>query len=616
MSEAIVRAFRDTFVDEAHPSAPFPGRKVIALQAGAGVRKRGLIWWKNPTPDDPPATNLPSVLRLYGKGAWGAGTVSVSIQRLAAGWKQSDVDWNSQPATTGPTVTITQANPTDATEWPFDLTTIVQTITNGAPNYGFLITTTSTTERDFYSYDAVDFAPVADIAWSDAPDAPTTLRPSGGRAVGVSKPVLRFDYVDPSGADELIAVRVQINHGSAVFTAPTFDSGAGGVTTDVPQLDLSTTGYGGLLAGTTAYWRVMVKDAAGNWSTWSDPESFVFVAKAALTLGNPAVSPNNFVVEPTPPIFWTFAGTQTAWRLRVALDADPLDYLFDSRKRNGTGASFTLPGRIIVDQGAPYRITLDVWDNVDREATPGDPATIRIVRTFTFKEDGTPNPVTTLAVVQPTADRPVMKITFQRSTASDSFVLVRDGQTVRANVDPAAAFVSGTSYAIFDREADPNVEHTWKVQAVVNGKTSGVPGTANPTVLGTPKTGYIWLFDPDSDLSVAILGALDAQSYVAGEISSTLEPLEGKALVNVVQTLRGLEGTIAGRIADAPGVLAKDARANMRYWRRHPKTELRLTLGNSNYRVQISKVTVAPTKAYRNLNDRSVEFTFASLDGA
>lgn len=605
MSSANVRTGIDAWVASTLPTSNFGTTKTLHVNGSGSPDDFAYLWFKNPAPKG--STILSAHLLVYGFGTFASS--AVTLQRIASTWKDSKITYNNRPGVTGSTVTVTQSN-TDGAEWDFDVTSLLQTVTDGAANYGFRLSTTATATRQFYALNSSVHRPVLVVSWVDPPDAPHTLSPSGGRAVSLTKPTLRFDYVDVSGSEALAAIQVQINHGSASFGSPTFDSGT--VATADPELDLTATAYGGLSGGTTAYWRVRVQNAAGIWSAWSDAASFVKVAKSSLTIDNPAVAPNNFVSDPTPEIFWTFGGTQTAWRMWVALDNAPTDFLYDSGRQLGADASHTLPSKILTDQGATYRVVVYVYDNVDRESTPGDPVYVRVVRAFTFAEDPTPNPVTSLAAAQVAAGQPRVALTWNRSTAPDKFTIVRGGKVVDSDLDPADLFVSGTSYRYVDKDAFPHFTHTWKVQAVVNGKSS----QGNPTVSLKYEVSAIWLVNPadDSLVPIRIIGSDGGASFDMPETAAVYAPVTAKKVVRITQGQRGLEGSVAGRITDFAGGSASSWTNYMANFKAAPDTELRLMIGAQTIPVIIGNVVIAPLAGGR-ADDRAVSFNFWSLAG-
>lgn len=601
MSQATATTGIDSFVASDHADTNYgTAKSMIIRDPSSGVTAYGFLWLKSPAPLG--ATVISATLRLYGRATFAS--MAVTVARIAASWSESKLTYTNRPTATGSAVTVTQANGADGTEWDFDVTALMQSIANGAVNYGLRITTTGN-RAEFYSLNAASFRPVLDVTWSDAPNQPHTLSPSGGRSVSIAKPVVRFDYVDVSGSQQLAAVQVQID-AAGNFASPGFDSGT--VAASVPELDLATTAYAGLSAGSSTQWRVRVQDAAGLWSAWSDPAAFARTNQPTLTINNPAVGPNNFVTEFTPPITWTFAG-QAAYRVRISLDSDPAHPLHDTGKITATTTTYTLPAGVLTSQSVAYRVTVDAWDAVSREATPGDTPYVEAFRAFTFSLSGSVGTVTSLTATPDTAGSPAVTLTFNRSTAPDSFTVLRDGVRAASGLLPGDLFVSGTQYRYIDRYAAPNKQHTWTVQAVVGGVTS----TSNPTASATANTPAVWLASDDLALLVPI-HVTDNSNFDMPDAAATYYPVGTAAAVRITQARRGLEGSVSGRVIAYAGGTAAAWVSNLLTFKSKPDIELSLALGAQTLRVVIGNVVVAPLVG-GNADDRACSFSFWSLDG-
>ena len=83
-----------------------------------------------------------------------------------------------------------------------DVTAMMQSVSLGDPWYGFDVSSANLVPGlIFYgpTYATVDYRPRLEVTWSDAPEKPGGLAPSGGRAISGTKPIVRCDYVDVSG---------------------------------------------------------------------------------------------------------------------------------------------------------------------------------------------------------------------------------------------------------------------------------------------------------------------------------------------------------------------------------------------------------------------------------
>jgi hypothetical protein len=223
------------------------------------------------------------------------GTRGFQFDRLAVKFDASKLVYSNRPTSfISGSKTISKTIPwADKTKWELDITDWMQTVSNGGPWYGFRVIPTTFENEVLWMYSELytDSAvrPRVEITWSDAPNAPSNLSPAGGRAVGVSKPIVKASFIDVSGATSLQAVQVQINS-TDVWTSPSFDSGT--VPSSAPELDLSRTDmpggvWAGLADGVTTFWRIRFQDAAGLWSAWSPSTSFKRDDKGTLTLNNP-----------------------------------------------------------------------------------------------------------------------------------------------------------------------------------------------------------------------------------------------------------------------------------------------------------------------------------------
>jgi hypothetical protein len=534
------------------------------------------------------ANIITATLHLRMRGA--QASTAVAVTRIGGAWGAGKLNWNNRPSTTGSAVTVTQTNTDTTTDWAFNVTAQMQSIANGAAWWGWQVSTTATSLRKIVSAnDSDDLRPTLEVEWSDAPSEPSDLKPVG--IIGINKWVTAFDFVDVAGDQTLANVQVQVNP-TNVWTSPAFDSGT--VATTVPELDLATTAYAGLANTSTTYWRVRAQDGAGLWSPWSDAVAVTRQDKAAVTINNPAAPANNFVTESTPPITWSYGGTQKAYQVLIVDPVDPTTRLADSGRTTSTATSWTVPSRVIVASSTNYRVIVRVWDAFERAASPGDPTYAVATRDFTFNDDATTGAPLTLLATQP-AGKPMALLTWTRATAPDSWIIRRDGIVVEDDLDPVDSFVSGTTYAWRTRRpGDPQVSHTWRVQAVVNGKAS----VGGPTAALTISPIGIWIANIPADLYVCINGT-DAITAVYGEDATIFTPIGAKYVVRVVQSLRGLEGQVTGVLIDRFGVTAKQYEATLLGMKAKPDADYTLILADVAIPVVIGNVSIAPTALTR-----------------
>lgn len=597
----------DSYVSEKYPARNFSTvNRLYLADASAADTRYAYMYFGIPS-GMAKTTIISAKLRLY-SGAGFAGSVTMSVQRLAAKFTATQVNWSNKPGVTGAVVSLAKTSAATNTMWEFDVTSLIQQVANGAAWYGFRISATNSTMKWIHSAQALTaYRPQLEITWSDAPDTPKTLIPNGGDVVGVAKPTLQWDFTDPSGDTTMQAFDLKLFSTLALANA----NGAGdvlnltSVASDIPQLDLDDTAYAGTTDGASVWWRVRVQDGAGLWSGWSAVASWTRKSKGTLTITNPAAPANNFVTDPTPPLSWTFTGrTQRAYEVLISTPETPAVYIWRSGVVTSTATSVTPPAGKITENGKTYRLTIRIYDTEARRTVPDDPIYTEATRDFTYNLSGTVATVTGFTVT-PDVARPKAVLAWTRTTAPDYFLIYRDGKVID-EVQPGEVFVSGTSYAYNDIDASPRKSHTWSVAAKVN----GVVSSGNPTAVATVKqvttvlcntdgTNMIFLFNPE-------VSAERAESSEIHYILGSAPP------VLVTQSLRGYEGTITGVLADdtVSGETADGQLAYLETFKQNPGLVLRLIWVNKVMSVVIRGVTDTPIPYPNGKVDYLVSFEF------
>lgn len=579
----VLRNATDTVVGSYTPNTNYVNNTRMGISNQATNISYGLLYFAVPFPKG--VTIINATLTLTSQNAQ-AGSLTWNVQRIASAWSASRVTWNNKPGVTGAIASLTKTAPAASTQWSFDVTALMQSVSNGAAWYGFRVSSTSTLYNWAWSTQAPTLAyrPTLSISWADNPAAPSMLYPSGGRAVSVAKPTLQCNFVDVSGDTTMQAMQVQIDDVSD-FLTPLFDSGT--VLTSVPELDLNTTAYAGLAVDAVVYWRARVQDGAGLWSNWSAPTTFTRKSRGVLTLNNPAASPNNFVSEATPPIDWSFTGrTQKAYQVAITDGVDLNKWLWTSGKITASTTVITLPEKVLLYNNKTYQVIVQIWDEISREATPGDPIPTQVSRLFTYQYDATVSPVTSLAASLH-AYFPRIQLTWNRGTQPDRWNIYRDNKMI-ATMNGADAFVSGTSYSFWDYLPAPRQAQVYTVVAVVNNKGS----SPNPTVTATPRTLTTTLSSKDG-VNVVLLWN-SKPDMALQETSGVYAPAGNGSPILITQAERGYAGKVEGRIAGYGTVTSNQFRDMFKNLMKFNGQTLLLTVVNDAFECVIYNATYRP----------------------
>lgn len=649
MGSAVLTNSVAVHVGQSSPTTNYNSSPGLYLRTSSGADQLGYLYFPRPFPLG--ATIITAKVKFYNAYEMSSATHTLTFQRLNQSFSASKVTYNTRPTSLiAGTKAVTKTGVVAVnTEWEIDVTDWLQSIANGGVNYGMRVISNEAVIRTLYSdiHPSAQYRPRLEVTWSDAPSTPSGLAPSGGRAVGLAKPVVRAAYVDVSGATALQAIQVQIN-ATDVWTTPAFDSGI--VLTSVPELDLAgfspraatisttnasttitaatatfdaadiggsivgagipagatitavasgtsatisaaatatgtpsvtiTRAYAGVADGATVFWRVRMQDAAGLWSGWSAAATFRRDDKGTLAVSNPP-SGTPKVEDTTPPIIWTFTGeTQAAYQVQISHDENGTRVLdWDSGKTTSTVSTVTVPVGRITEVGKTFRVTVRVWDSKQREATPGDPAYVEVVRDFTFTPGVTTGTTGLTAVAGD--PRPKTTLTWQRTSAPDTFNVTRNGKVLPAGSGllPGEVFVSGTTYSWVDNSPSPGRPLTYAVQAVVN----GIASATNATAVVTVKSVGVWLREPVTGLELCVLGDVE-RSFILGRTQATLQPIAPNANEVVInQSLGGLKGRIEGELHSYAGLTAQQWRDQYLQLRALRVKRLWLTVGDYTF---------------------------------
>lgn len=295
--------------------------------------------------------------------------------------------------------------------------------------------------------------------------------------------------------------------------------------------------------------------------------------------------------DPTPVIAWQTSGDmpQARWRASVSvLEGSAWRVVASSGTVVSAETSWT-PDVGLADAGT-VRIIVDVWDDRQREATPGTPIYASASGEFTFQPSDT---VEIPRGIELDADGilPVAALRFTRSEVPDRWDIYRDGRLVTRH--PGLDFlVEGNQYEVPDLLC-PAGPHDWTVFAIVNGvacksqmirRSVDLPGT--------------WIVDQATGDRVWIQGE-SKHDMTMPETTSTFTPIGARSSVVITVTQLGYEGTLTGTLVDQPWLPDSETAALWRRrllaWKATPGRPLWMVTDGLCFPAAISEVSVQST---------------------
>jgi hypothetical protein len=233
-----VKNAADTWVNQNAAAKNYNQKSRLFIRSQASNNKYAWLYFNKPWPAG--ATIISAKLRLYSADAW-TGSTTLTVQRAAAKWGVNKVNYNNMPGVTGATASVTQSGTNPDELYEIDVTALVQAVANGAPWYGFRVSTNRTGDSSFHSAQSPkgNKRPVLIVTWSDAPDQADGLSPAGGRSISIASPILTWEFSDPSGDQNHAQVQVQFGASEALLNAGTATWDSGQIPSESPQLDLS-----------------------------------------------------------------------------------------------------------------------------------------------------------------------------------------------------------------------------------------------------------------------------------------------------------------------------------------------------------------------------------------
>lgn len=341
--------------------------------------------------------------------------------------------WGNYGALGPQVATHTRGSLVNGSQFKLPVTATIQAMVKGTqPNNGFRLELSDTTAIKIRGTAATGGRPALVVSYVVLPVAPTGLTPSGS-AISSARPTLMF-----AAAADITKLQIQVDP-TGNGSAPQFNSGEVAATGGL--LDLSAPAWAAfppLAVGETRLWRARQSNTAG-WSPWSGWTTVSRIPTGVLDITQPPGDPDpdeDGILVPvpiddgTPPVTWVYTppdgATQTAWRGRLYDAAN--NVLADSGRTLGTDAEWT-PNKGLTRNGQQGTLTIEVWDNTDRVATPGDPVSVIASKPVVLAASGTVAPVASL-VGRVGSWVPDVTLTATRAAIPDFLALVRDDEEI------------------------------------------------------------------------------------------------------------------------------------------------------------------------------------------
>jgi hypothetical protein len=578
----------DSYVSSKTPSRNFYTQTNLRVSQGGTNTQYAYLYFNLPFPK---GVKIQSATLTLTQAGPMTGAKTISVTRVNKAFAQNKLNWTNDPGTTGATVAISKTGTPNATKWVWDLQPMLQLVASGSPWYGIRVTSNAAAQLVFHSMQSpsINYRPVLEITWSDAPDQPDQLQPSGGRVIGLDKPTYSFHYNDPSGEDGIQSVDLQVATTADLLNANNPDVwNVAAQATDSASLDSSTiAGAPALTAGTTYYWRVRVTDDSGQTSVWSLIESFSFQPKGVLSA---TVDGGVNVTSMIPNVDWTLTGqVQKAYQV-IVLDRNNLSRkLWDSGKVTTSNTSVSLPIGVIKTDADLPRFIVRVYDTLNRQTGPGDQVYVEQVIDSVVAYDGTVPPVDAISGVSDPVF-PLFNLTWTRSADPDYFLLQRRVQGADAWTygdtlivpDDVRDPVTSTKFTFTDDDAAMYQNYDWRILAMTGGKQSD----ANPVASGSVRRLTTMLVSTDKSKIVAL--ANPSRDRSTGDIQDLVPVLDGPPVL-FTQYIGGDAGHVEGLLADnfLPGYTGKQQFEWFKSFRFTPGIPFKLYVADDTFTVNI-----------------------------
>lgn len=601
----------DSFVVESRPRKNYGPVRWLSLDGGGSNEKYAYIGFnlKDAGIVQNGITIISAQLKVYLYEAWAGGPHTVTAKRITQKWKESKITWNNKPnvsAVNAATDSITGGSTGD--ELLFNVTNIVSQAAAGAAYHGFRLELDTTGTKRVRSGESLrdQQRPVLEVVYQINPDPPFDLRPNLEEAsISPANPVFSWTFNTDDPEESQGQSRVIIYDDEAL-TNDIYDSGWE-VNTETEWDSSLDAGPPNLADDTQYWWTVAVRDSSGNESLPSDAASFWRDVPPTLDITFPAADNDN-VDTTTPLITWNLSETQVRWRgfLDEKLPGKRWHRLTESSDVTADEEWQIEAGWIRYEQSeADYRVTIRAWEAPEvlegrvRVAIVGAPSYSEDIRIFQYEPDETPLAPEDLLVTHSGA---ALVLTWHRDDIPDEFIITANG-VAKTVLEPADVALGGGDYEYRTYNYDPTANITWRVRAVVDDQTSA----ASTYTLQNDLAGA-WLVDIDDEVELFLAGRAKFSTQI-GEAGNTFFPIGRRAPVRIVDSIRGMEGTLQGQIVTYDGTDAEtwyDRAIEIKS--RAPGTVFRLIYGRHNFPVVIGELGLDQDAGPEHRHDVSIPF--------
>lgn len=582
------------------PSESHTGVRKIYVRTTNPDTRRGLLYFGTPFPLGVIVRS--AKLRLY--NGTPMNTVKAQVQRITEKWSRNRVVWPG-PSVGGPIVEVTKAGAVPENDmWEFDLTAMMNTVSNGGSWFGVRLTCDDGKGDWFHSStSSTDFRPVLEIEYVVPSELPENPNPSGNQVVSESHPTLSLDFFDESGEEVISAIRVEMSN-TEDFAAITWTSPD--VPTTVPELDLGTTSYPGLADGSGVWWRGYVLDATGTWVGPSDPAQFQrkVLQDVGITQPVPDGAGGFKVEDNTPDIVWT-ATDQEQYQILIRNTKGTV--LWNSKQEADAAARSRKVPEKILEMNKDYDLEVRVFDGEDRvQAGDVPPYAFETLR-FHVEFDDTVDKVTNLQAEQ---IKPYhwTKLTWDSPFIHDHYEIYLGNKLVE-KVEGVDVNTAGLSFEYIAREGRPRRNNVWSVVGVTNGA-----GAKNsPTVTTKYKSLSAVLCEIDGSDPIMFFDWTRDEEEIMTQAVHTVIGEHPPILVN--QAKRGREGAFSGRLTpeSIPGSSAEVAADRFESLREGQGRDLLLTMVDDSFRCFICRTKIEALADAEGLTYH-VEFEYYQTD--